>query len=201
MYRAGITGGIGSGKSIVANLFSLMGVPVYNADTSAKRLMQEDPDIKKQIRDLFGNEAYQNGQLNTSFLSSAVFSNPEKLEQLNKIVHPATIKDANDWFEKQNAPYTIKEAALLFESGSSKDLDFIIGVSAPSALRIKRVMDRNKITAEEVKKRMKNQIDEPIKMRLCDHVIQNDDLHLVIPQVLRLHQQLLERADQKNTQE
>jgi dephospho-CoA kinase len=201
MYRAGITGGIGSGKSIVANLFSLMGVPVYNADTSAKRLMQDDPEIKKQIRDLFGNEAYQNGQLNTSFLSGAVFPNPEKLEQLNKIVHPATIKDANDWFEKQNAPYTIKEAALLFESGSSKDLDFIIGVSAPSALRIKRVMDRNKITAEEVKKRMKNQIDEPIKMRLCDHVIHNDDLHLVIPQVLSLHQQLLERADQKNTQE
>ncbi len=199
MFKAGITGGIGSGKTIVANLFRLLGVPVYNADTSAKKLMQEDPEIRKQIIDLFGNEAYENDQLNTFHLSATVFANPEKLEQLNKIVHPATIKDANDWFVKQKAPYILKEAALLFESGSVKDLDFIIGVSAPSALRIKRVMDRNKISAEEVKKRMRNQIDETIKMRLCDDVIQNDDLHLVLPQVLSIHQKLLEKADQKNT--
>lgn len=200
MLKAGITGGIGSGKTIVANLFRMIGVPVYDADSSAKKLMQEDPEIQKQIIDLFGDEAYQNGRLNTSYLSAAVFTSPEKLDQLNNIVHPATIKAANDWFAKQNAPYILKEAALLFESGSVKDLDFIIGVSAHPAIRIKRVMERNKITAEEVRKRMKNQIDETIKMRLCNSVIINDDLHLLIPQVLAIHEQLLKRADQINNQ-
>lgn len=200
MFKAGITGGIGSGKTVVANLFRLLGIPVYDADSSAKRLMQEDPELQKQIIDLFGDESYKDGQLNTAYLSAAVFTSSEKLDQLNNIVHPATIKAANDWFAKQNAPYILKEAALLFESGSAKDLDFIIGVSAPAALRIKRVMDRNKITAEEVKKRMKNQIDETIKMRLCNSVIINDDLHLVIPQVIALHEQILKRADYINNQ-
>ena len=200
MFKAGITGGIGSGKSIVANIFRILGVPVYNADTAAKRLMQEDSVIKKQIIELFGNEAYLNDKLNTSYISAAVFANPDKLEQLNNIVHPATINDAKEWFSKQTAPYILKEAALLFESGSSKDVDYVIGVSAPAPLRIKRVMERNKITAEEVKKRMKNQIDETIKMRLCDTVINNDDLHLIIPQVLQVHHTLIEMATQQNVQ-
>lgn len=200
MFKAGITGGIGSGKSIVANIFRILGVPVYNADTAAKRLMQEDSVIKKQIIELFGNEAYLKDILNTSYISAAVFANPDKLEQLNNIVHPATINDAKEWFSKQTAPYILKEAALLFESGSSKDVDYVIGVSAPAPLRIKRVMERNKITAEEVKKRMKNQIDETIKMRLCDTVINNDDLHLIIPQVLQVHHTLIEMATQQNVQ-
>jgi dephospho-CoA kinase len=200
MFKAGITGGIGSGKSIVANFFRILGVPVYNADIAAKKLMQEDSAIKKQIRELFGNDAYLNEKLNTSYISAAVFANPDKLEQLNNIVHPATIKDAKEWFSKQTAPYILKEAALLFESGSSKDVDYVIGVSAPVPLRIKRVMERNKITAEEVKKRMKNQIDETIKMRLCDTVINNDDLHLIIPQVLQIHHTLLEMAANQNVQ-
>ena len=200
MFKAGITGGIGSGKSIVANIFRILGVPVYNADTAAKRLMQEDSVIKKQIIELFGNEAYLKDILNTSYISAAVFANPDKLEQLNNIVHPATINDAKEWFSKQTAPYILKEAALLFESGSSKDVDYVIGVSAPAPLRIKRVMERNKITAEEVKKRMKNQIDETIKMRLCDTVINNNDLHLIIPQVLQVHHTLIAMATQQNVQ-
>lgn len=198
MLKAGITGGIGSGKSIITRLFRLLGVPVYDADAAAKKLMQEDPVLKKEIREVFGNEAYHNEQLNASFLSSAVFNNPQKLEQLNKIVHPATIRNANEWFGRQTAPYVVKEAALLFESGSGKDLDYVIGVSAPAVLRTKRVMERNRISAEEVKKRMAKQIDETIKMRLCDTVIINDDLHLIIPRVLQIHQTLLEMAASKN---
>jgi dephospho-CoA kinase len=194
MFIAGITGGIGSGKSIVAEMFRVLGVPVYDADRAAKRLMQEDEELKKQIINLFGESSYINGKLNTAYLSSVVFENPDQLDQLNKIIHPATIEDAKKWFSQQHAPYVVKEAALLFESGSVKDLDFVIGVFAPQTLRIKRVMNRNNMTAGDVKNRMKKQIDEQIKMRLCDEVINNDDTQLVIPQVLTVHEKLLEKS-------
>jgi dephospho-CoA kinase len=197
MFIAGITGGIGSGKSIVAEMFRVLGVPVYDADRAAKRMMQEDEELKKQIINLFGESSYINGKLNTAYLSSVVFENPDQLDQLNKIIHPATIEDAKKWFSQQHAPYVVKEAALLFESGSVKDLDFVIGVFAPQTLRIKRVMNRNNMTAEDVKNRMKKQIDEQIKMRLCDAVINNDDTQLVIPQILTLHEKLLEKSKLK----
>ena len=197
MFIAGITGGIGSGKSIVAEMFRVLGVPVYDADRAAKRLMQEDEELKKQIINLFGESSYINRKLNTAYLSSVVFENPDELDKLNKIIHPATIEDAKKWFSQQHAPYVVKEAALLFESGSVKDLDFVIGVFAPQTLRIKRVMNRNNMTAEDVKNRMKKQIDEQIKMRLCDAVINNDDTQLVIPQVLTLHEKLLEKSKLK----
>jgi dephospho-CoA kinase len=197
MFIAGITGGIGSGKSIVAEMFRVLGVPVYDADRAAKRMMQEDEELKKQIINLFGESSYIKGKLNTAYLSSVVFENPDQLDQLNKIIHPATIEDAKKWFSQQHAPYVVKEAALLFESGSVKDLDFVIGVFAPQTLRIKRVMNRNNMTAEDVKNRMKKQIDEQIKMRLCDAVINNDDTQLVIPQILTLHEKLLEKSKLK----
>ena len=195
MIIAGITGGIGSGKTTIAKLFQLLGVPVYYADTAAKQLMEENNEVKKEILHLFGASSYINNQLNSTFLSSEVFNNPEKLNLLNAIVHPATIQAAKEWISKQSAPYVLKEAALFFESGSGKEIDFMIGVYAPAPLRMKRVMDRNHLSAEQVKKRMENQIDETIKMRLCDAVIENDDRQLVIPQVLRIHQQLLLMAD------
>ncbi|MBL0056995.1 MAG: dephospho-CoA kinase [Chitinophagaceae bacterium] len=194
MLRIGLTGGIGSGKSTVARVFELLGIPVYYADDRAKRLMNEDEELKKEIRSLFGEAAYTDGNLNRKWLASVVFNDSEKLSRLNQVVHPATIRDAGNWMKMQTSPYVIKEAALLFESGAQKDLDQVIGVFAPTPLRIQRVMKRDHVTREEVMARMNRQIEEDIKMRLCDHIITNNEQEMVIPQVISLHQQLLARA-------
>jgi len=188
MLRIGITGGIGSGKSTVSKIFEVLGAPVYYADDASKRLMNEDEEVKEKLRSVFGEGVYANGTLNRQYLSSIVFNDPLKLALLNSIVHPATIKDAEDWMLKQTAPYAIKEAALIFESGSQEHLDKVIGVYAPAAVRIHRVMQRDNVTREEVLGRMSKQIDEDIKMRLCDYVIKNDEQELLIPQVLKLHE-------------
>jgi dephospho-CoA kinase len=196
VLKIGLTGGIGSGKSMVARIFRELGIPVYDADAAAKRLMQEDALLRTAIQQHFGTAVYENGQLNRKVLAAAVFGNKEKLELLNSLVHPATIADAKTWFEQQTAAYVVKEAALLFETGSVEGLDYVIGVTAPVALRIKRVMTRDGVTAAEVQQRMRNQLDDTIKMRLCDYVLRNDDRHLLLPQVLELHEQLLTSATQ-----
>lgn len=190
MLKIGITGGIGSGKSMVAKVFEHLGIPVYNADTAAKSLMENDPYLRASITDLFGPEAYLNGPLNRSYISSLVFKDRSKLEALNALVHPATIQYGKEWMSRQTTPYAIKEAALIFESGTQDELDYVIGVYAPQALRIHRVMQRDKVTREQVLQRMANQIDESVKMRLCDFVVVNDDQQLVLPQVLKLHEHL-----------
>ena len=187
MLRVGLTGGIGSGKSTVAKIFEVLGIPVYYADDASKKLMNDNEELKEKIKIHFGKKAYTNGLLNRAYLSSIVFNNEEKLALLNSIVHPATIKDAEEWMLKQTAAYTIKEAALIFESGSQENLDKVIGVYAPASVRIHRVMQRDKVSQEEVISRMKKQVDEEIKMRLCDYVVTNDEQELLIPQVLKLH--------------
>ncbi len=191
MLRVGLTGGIGSGKSTVAKVFEVLGIPVYYADDAAKRLMNDKQDLKEKILANFGSEAYTNGHLNRTWLSSVVFNNPDKLELLNSIVHPATLEDASEWMARQTAPYAIKEAALIFESGAHEYLDKVIGVYAPTAVRINRVMQRDKVSRDEVISRMNRQIAETIKMRLCDEVITNDEQVLLVPQVLALHQKFL----------
>ena len=194
MLKIGLTGGIGSGKTTVAKVFEVLGIPVYYADVAAKRLMNEDENLKQQIISHFGNASYADGKLNRQYLSSLVFNNKENLELLNSLVHPATIADAAVWFSKQKSPYVLKEAALLFESGTAAGLDFVIGVTAPETIRMKRVMERDGVTAAEVKKRIQHQMEESIKMRLCDFVIHNNEQEMVTPQVLKLHEQLLNRA-------
>jgi dephospho-CoA kinase len=196
MISVGITGGIGSGKSTVAHIFEVLGIPVYYADDAAKRIMNEDPELRQAIISAFGEATYTNGMLNRSVLSSLVFNNPEKLEQLNAIVHPATIRNGERWMKAQTTAYAIKEAAIFFESGSAANLDYIIGVYAPTALRIHRAMQRDKITREAVLARMSRQIDENIKMRLCNYVIINDEQQPVLPQVLSLHKELLALAQE-----
>jgi dephospho-CoA kinase len=193
VIRVGLTGGIGSGKSTVARVFEVLGIPVYYADEATRQLMNTDEALKKEIISNFGEESYSNGQLNRPFIASIVFSNKEKLDLLNALTHPATIRHANEWMQQQIAPYVIKEAALIFESGSAENLDYVIGVSAPKPLRIRRVMERDGISSEEVQKRMSRQLSEDMKMKLCDFVLVNNELELLTPQVLALHEQLLKK--------
>lgn len=191
MLKVGITGGMGSGKSTVAKVFEVLGIPVYYADDAAKKLMNEDELLKKKIKENFGKDVYTEGQLNRKFLAGIIFNDPEKLQVLNGLVHPATLQDAENWMQQQITPYAIKEAALIFESGAHENLDYIIGVFAPAPLRIQRAMQRDGISRDEVITRMNKQIDETIKMRLCDFVITNDEQELLIPQVIAIHQKLL----------
>lgn len=197
MLKIGITGGIGSGKSTVANLFEVLGIPVYNADLAAKRLMNEDVALKEKIKQQFGDDVYKNEKLDNKYLAQIVFSSEEKLHLLNSMVHPATINDANAWMLQQSTPYTLKEAALLFESGAAELLDYVIGVTAPAPLRLQRVMQRDNSSREEVMARMNKQMDEEIKMKLCNFIITNDEQQLLIPQVLALHETLLLLAQNK----
>jgi dephospho-CoA kinase len=194
VLKIGLTGGIGSGKSIMAKIFSILGIPVFYADVAARNVMHEDAVLKQKIKQTFGEEAYENDKLNRKYIADIVFNNPFKLEQLNAIVHPATIAAAQQWILQQTTPYAIKEAALFFESGSAEGLDYIIGVYAPQHLRIQRVMQRDNVTREDVLTRMSKQINEEMKMRLCDFVIINDEQTLVIPQVLKLHEKFLKLA-------
>ena len=191
MLKIGLTGGIGSGKSTVANVFQTLGIPVYYADDAAKELMNNNEGLKQQIILHFGKDVYENKVLNRKLLAQKVFNNPTQLHLLNSLVHPATIQAAEDWFVQQKAPYCIKEAALIFESGSQQNLDFVIGVYTPTTIRLQRVMQRDKATKEEVQQRMDKQIDETIKMRLCDFVVTNNEQELLIPQVMALHEKFI----------
>jgi len=196
MIKVGLTGGIGSGKTTVAKLFETLGIPVYYADDRAKHLMNTDELLKASIIQNFGNDAYKNGELDRKYIAGIVFNNKEKLELLNSLTHPITIRDADEWMKQQTTPYTIKEAALLFESGAAEQLDYIIGVYAPQHIRVKRVVKRDNLPVEDVMKRISRQIDEEMKMKLCDFVITNNDQQLVIPQVLELHEKFLALSKQ-----
>lgn len=187
----GLTGGIGAGKTMVAKIFENLGVPVFNADETAKQLMQTSPAIKTALIQQFGEKVYEKGVLQKTYLSSIVFSDAHQLALLNSIVHPITIQAAWDWAKLQTAPYVIKEAALLFESNAVEGLDFVIGVTAPSSLRIQRIMQRDACSKEEAESRMRYQINDTIKMRLCDKVIVNDEIQLLTPQVLAVHEFIL----------
>jgi dephospho-CoA kinase len=197
ILKIGLTGGIGSGKSVVATIFEQLGIPILNADQLAKDIMQHDQGVKQNIIAAFGSDAYINNLPNKEFIANIVFKDPFQLAVLNSIVHPATIAASIEWASKQHVPYVIKEAALFFESGSSEGLDGIIGVYAPTSLRIQRVMKRDNLTREQVLQRMNHQIDEALKMKLCDWVITNDEQELIIPQVIQLHEKLLGLAQEK----
>jgi dephospho-CoA kinase len=191
MLKVGLTGGIGAGKSTVAQIFKVFGIPVYQADQEAKRLMQTNTSLIEKIKESFSDKAYVEGILDRKFLSSIVFNDKQKLELLNSIVHPFTIQDGKEWMKKQTSPYAIKEAALIFESGSQGEFDYLIGVFAPTTLRIHRSIQRDQVEREKVLSRMEKQLDESIKMKLCDHVLINNEQTLLVPQVIDLHQKLI----------
>jgi dephospho-CoA kinase len=195
MLQIGITGGIGSGKTTVCQIFAAFGIPIYDADSAAKKLMSEDLQLIESIKELFGEMAYaENGELNRSYIAEKAFVDKDLIKKLNNIVHPAVAIDQEKWTNVQKSPYVIKEAALLYESGSYQKLDKVIVVTAPEELRIERVMKRNQISREAVLARMQQQWPEEEKIRLADYIINNDGELPLIPQCMAIHHQLLNLA-------
>ena len=194
MLKIGLTGGIGSGKTTVAHIFEVLGIPVYYADDAAKLLMNAEGPLKQRIITHFGAQSYIDGKLNRAYLAKEIFSDTKKTTLINSIIHPATITDANNWMAAQTTTYAIKEAALIFEAKVHLHLDAVIGVYAPAALRIKRVMQRDNITEVQVEARMQKQMNEDEKMKRCNYVITNDDAQLLIPQVLEIHKLIMKKA-------
>ena len=197
MLKIGITGNIGGGKTTVSRIFEILQVPVFYADDAAKKVMVADQILIDELKSTFGHEAYfSDGALNRKYIADIVFNNEAQLAKLNAIVHPAVFRAFDAWTANiKNAPYVMKEAALLFESSSYKMCDYSIMVTAPLELRIQRVMARNGLTREEVESRNARQFSEEKKTDLADYVIRNDDTELVIPQILELHRQFLDLAN------
>ena len=191
MLKIGLTGGIGSGKTTVASLFEILGIPVFYSDIEAKQLMNRDESIINAIKIQFGEKSYVDNKLDSTYLSEIVFNNPSQLNWLNQLIHPATINASKKWMESQFAAYVIKESALLFESGAENGLDFTIGVHTIDEIRIQRIIKRSGISREDVAKRIAKQMDESEKMSKCDFIIDNNEKELLMPHVLKLHEHFL----------
>ncbi len=194
MIKVGITGGIGSGKSTICRLFEILAVPVYYADEEARKLYDENAALKAAIIKHFGKSLYPNGLFDKAVMKELVFKNDQKLTLLNSLVHPVVRSQSAQWFQDQKSPYAIKEAALLIESAAYKDLDEIILVDCPVTVRIQRVQHRDQLTLQEIQWRIDAQMPDEEKKQFAQHIIMNDDLHLIIPQVIKLHEDLLRRS-------
>ena len=188
--KIGVTGGIGSGKTFVGKVFNKLGVPVFNSDVVSKKCMKEDESLKQKIQHLFGNNIYKNGLLQTKILADIVFHDNQKLKDLNALVHPLVQKKFQDWCVNHTEKIVIKEAAILFESNSHLALDKVICVSADEEIRIRRVMKRDSISEEKVVARMSVQILQNEKEKLSDFVIVNDGARLLLPQIIKILNQI-----------
>ena len=198
--KVGITGGIGSGKSVVCDIFRLLGVPIFNSDLESREILQSDALVRAGVKEIFGPQAYaMDGTPDRKFIASLAFSDKSKLAKLNALIHPAVNKRFEDWcVEHSESDYVIKEAAILIESGAYKQLDCVVVVNAPEALRFKRASERDHLTTEEIIRRSKNQLPESELNTYADYKIQNDEAVLLIPQVMKLHSILKERAHKKS---
>ena len=197
MTTVGLTGGIGSGKTTIANLFATeFAIPIYIADTKAKELIAKDTHLQQEIKALLGEEAFVEGKYNTAFVASIVFSTPEKLQALNQLIHPYVQQDFARWREEQHSPYVIKESAILFESGSYKDCDYIITITAPLEERIRRVMLRDKIDRKTVEKRIKNQWNDENRIKLSTFVVDNRDFGRNLDKIQTIHCKIMEMIDE-----
>jgi len=197
MTTVGLTGGIGSGKTTIANLFATeFAIPIYIADTKAKELIAQDTHLQQEIKALLGEEAFVEGKYNTAFVASIVFSTPEKLQALNQLIHPYVQQDFERWREEQHSPYVIKESAILFESRSYKDCDYIITVTAPLEERIRRVMLRDKIDRKTVEKRIKNQWNDENRIKLSTFVVDNRDFGRNLDKIQTIHCKIMEMIDE-----
>lgn len=192
MIKVGVTGGIGSGKSTICKVFELLDVPVFYADAESRKLLQTNKEIQRAIINLFGNEIVSSdGLIDRKKIASIVFNDVQKLKNLNRIMHPAVFTHFENWVKKQVSPYVIKEAAILFESGTDKQVDKIITVTCPMNIRIDRVIKRDRVTYESVERRILNQWSDEEKIKHSQFVINNDERNLIIPQILFINQQLL----------
>jgi len=194
MKIIGLTGGIGSGKTTVANFFKELGVPVYIADVEAKKIMNTSASIKKALISLFGEKSYLNNDLNRKFIASKVFEDKELLQKLNNIVHPEVEKHFKVWVANQDQSYVIYEAAIIFENNAQSKFDYTILVTAPEDTKVKRVLNRDESTEQEVRNRMKNQWDDSKKEKLANFIIENIDLEDTKSQIYQLHTKLLSLA-------
>ena len=194
MKIIGLTGGIGSGKSTVADMFTDLGVPVYNSDEEAKKIMESSEEVKNGIIELFGRTAYNGNTLNKSFISNQVFQNKDLLKKLNAIVHPAVRNHFLSWMNDQDAPYVIQEAAIIFENGKEAFYDAIILVVAPQDTRLKRVMKRDKKSKSQIMMRIDNQWPDERKIPLSNFVIDNQDRSKTLKKVQEIHRALLDNS-------
>jgi len=191
MKQIGLTGGIGSGKSTVAKLFELIGIPVFDSDLEARKIMETNTDVVEKIKEMVGSYSYfENGKLNATLVAEKIFTIPEKLTVINALVHPKVRLAYQIWVNQQNSNYVISEAAILIESGRYQDLDALICVNAPESIRIQRVMQRSKLSQSAVMQRIHHQMKEDERAPYCNYTINNNDTQAIIPQVLAIHHQI-----------
>ncbi len=195
--RLGVTGGIGSGKTTVCRIFRVLGVPVFVADIEARRLMHTDPVIRQEINAIAGEDLYSTGELDRRELARLIFNRPEMLRRVNASVHPAILRIFDDWAGKSGSPYVIMEAAILFEAKADVLVDRVAAISAPVEERIARVMGRNELSREEVLERINNQLEDDEREEQSYYVINNADNEMIIPEILKIHDDMLRLAERE----
>lgn len=198
ILKLGVTGGIGSGKTSVCRVFSVLGIPVFSADNEAREVMDIDTSIMLRINTIAGKNLYSSGNLDRSELAKLIFNNSRLLEKVNSLIHPVVFSRFREWVKRQDAPYVIMEAAILFESGADKIVDRIMTVVAPVEQRIERVIRRNMLTSDQVMERMRNQLDDEIRIQRSDYVVRNSENDMIIPAILKIHGELLQQVNKSN---
>jgi dephospho-CoA kinase len=196
--KLGITGGIGSGKTSVCRVFSVLGIPVFYTDTEAKKIMEYDKGIIRRINSIAGTNLYLNGTLDRMALAELIFNNYKLLEKVNSLVHPVVFDQFRIWEKEQTAPYVIMEAAILFESGASKLVDRVATVVAPLEERIDRIIARNNLSRQQIYERIKNQMDDKTRINLSDYIINNSEHDMIIPSILKIHEDILTNINTRN---
>lgn len=198
IFRLGVTGGIGSGKTTVCRVFSVLKIPVFSADRIARDIMDNDNRVRLGINNIAKRDLYSGGSLDRMALASLIFNDNTLLARVNTLVHPIVFSNFLSWSEQQAAPYVIMEAAILFESGASDFVDKTATVVAPEEERISRVVVRSRLTREQVLERMKNQMNDTERMKLSDYVISNSENDMVIPAVLKIHDDIIQLVNSRN---
>jgi len=190
-FKLGITGGIGSGKTSVCKVFDVLGIPVFSADREAREIMEKEGVIRSKLNSITGKDLYISGSLNRIELAAIIFNDSAILEKVNSLVHPAVLDYFRKWTMDQIAPYVIMEAAILFESGASEVVDRVATVVTPVEQRMERVIRRNKLSREQVERRIKNQMDDETRIELSDYIIYNSENDMIIPVILKIHDDIL----------